>query len=204
MRKIKKFRIPLYHYDIYRKAKKIKLDIDNSHFKGQEGLKEFVSVLYSHIEPCVIFDYIGSDSPLWMRLNLESKQSGATLGLITFSSSFSEKINTLTDELEKSSALLASHVILNSAVSLVSDLAQEEAKNDGFTLSKPYFIYVWDKDKMDSCVEKEFLLDFEEDFLKEILIRLEAEKNGVNIENGVLSPEYSALFMLPWLSRKKK
>lgn len=204
MRKIKKFRIPLYHYDIYRKAKKIGLDIDNSHFKGQEGLKEFVSVIYSDIEPCAVFDHIWPDSPLWMRLNVENKQSAATVGFITFSQSFEKKEQSLTDELEKKVFLLASHVILLSAINLISDLVQEEAKNDGFILSKPYFLYSWQKDKMESCVDREFLLNFESGFLNEILLKLEAEKNGLSMNEDNISPYHSAIFLLPWLALKKK
>ncbi len=204
MRKIKRFKIPLYHYDIYRKAKKIGLDIDNSHFNGQEGLKEFTSIIHSNIDPCSVFDHIWPDSPLWMRLNIENKQSAATMGFITFSQSFEKKAEAIKDEFEKDVFSLASHMILLSAVNLISDLVQEEAKNDGFILSKPYFLYSWQKEKMENCLSKEFLLNFEEGFLNEILLRLESEKHGVSLNGANLSPHYSAIFLLPWLALKKK
>jgi hypothetical protein len=204
MRKIKKFKIPLYHYDIYRKAKKIKLDIDNSHFKGQTGLKEFVSVLYSNMEPSTVFEYIKSDSPLWMRLNIENRQNAATVGAITFGKTFEEKINALSDELEKKVALLASHMFLISALNMLSELANEEAKLDGFIVSKPYILSVWEKENFINISQNESLLNLEPEFINEILIKINSEKIPINMNDKELSPKYSALYLIPWISKNRK
>ncbi|MEW5951705.1 MAG: hypothetical protein AB1637_07445 [Elusimicrobiota bacterium] len=203
MKKIKRFKIPLYHYDIYRKAKKLKYEVDNSHFRGQEGLKEFVSVLYSSIEPYAVFDTIEPDSPLWMRLNLENKQVAATLGFVSFFGPFQEKISSISDPLEKNCAELAAHCILSSAVSLVSDLAQEEAKNEGLNLSKPYYAHIWQKENFTTCCDSQYILDFEPEMVKELLLRLEAQKHGVEISDKI-SPYHTCVFAVPWLSPKKR
>lgn len=204
MRKIKKFRIPLYHYDIYRKAKKLGYDIDGSHFAGQQGLKEFTCVLSSSIEPCAVFDTIEADSPYWMRLNIENKQTAATLGFLSFFGQFSHKVSSLEDEFEKKCASLISHCISSYCVSMVSELAQEEAKNEGLILSKPYFAYIWEKEGFVSvCLDRKYMLDFEIELVKELLTRLEATKYGLNLSEDI-KPYHTCVFTIPWIAPRKK
>ncbi len=204
MRKIKKFKIPLYHYDIYRKAKKLKYDIDGSHFAGQEGLKEFACVLSSSIEPCAVFDTIEPDSPYWLRLNIENKQTAATLGFLSFSGEFPQKIYSLQDELEKKCASLISHCIASYCVSMISELAQEEAKNEGLILSKPYFAHIWEKEGfLSACCDSQYMLDFEPELVKEFLTRLEAPKYGLDLSEDI-KPYHTCVFTIPWISPRKK
>ena len=45
---------------------------------------------------------------------------------------------------------------------------------------------------------------FENELIKGLCERLEAAKIGVSFDTGAFTPKYSAVFALPWLSKKKK
>lgn len=200
MRKIKKFKIPIYHYDIYRKAKKYKIDIENSHIKNQEGLKEFTSIIASAIEPATVFDYIKNDSPLWQAIKIENKQFAATLGLFTLGKKLDEKINSLTEDIEKELAKISAEVFINTGINIISELVNEEAKKDGFEISKPVYLYTLNNHEE----EKNQKLEITKDLLNEILIKLEAEKIGVTLENETLIPNWTTVFTIGWFSKKKR
>ncbi|PIS46968.1 MAG: hypothetical protein COT17_05830 [Elusimicrobia bacterium CG08_land_8_20_14_0_20_51_18] len=204
MRKIKKFRIPVYHYEIYRKGKKLKLDIDNSHLKGQEGLKEFVSTLASAIELSTLFDFVKNNSPLWPALRPENRQYASTFGVITLGETFTAKIDSVSDPLERELAKISAFIFLSTGINIISDLVNEEAKNDGFELLKPVYLY---SNPPESTLERdagEEQAAPAPELLSEIALRLEAEKIGIKTENGTVVPEYSAIYSIPWMTKKKK
>ena len=199
MRKIKKFKIPIYSYDIYRKAKKLKLNIENSHLKDSNAVKEFISTIASEMQPSVVFDFFKNDSPLWPKIKTIENQFAATCGIITLGE-LDKKINSLTDILEKELSKISALVFLNTGINIIKDLVQEEAKKESFEISQLFYLFFPENINY----EKEISKIQEKEILSELALKLESEKIGVKIENNNIFPEYTAFFSIPWLAKKKR
>lgn len=202
MRKIKKFKIPVYSHDVLRKARKHKLDLAGAGLGEEQAVKEYVSSLAAALEPAVVFEYLEPADEAAMKINGDAPRP-LTAGILTLGPKFEEKLASSSDETHKALDSIAARVFLNTAVAVTAELALREAEPEGFEFEEPVFIF--------SCPEAEVPAPentavplYESELVQSLCARLDAVKIGVNCDSGVLTPKYSALFALPWLSKKKK
>ncbi len=201
MRKIKKFKIPVYSYEVLRKARKHKLDLAAAGLPDEAAVREHASALAAALEPAVVFEYLPAEDEAASRINGAARHP-LTVGILTLGKSFEEKLANPADETHKRLGRIAAQVFMQTAVGVTSDLAVREAEPEGFELGQAIYIC--------SCPEPELPPQeatsvplYENELIKSLFERLEASKIGVSFD-GAFSPKYSAVFALPWLSKKKK
>ncbi len=202
MRKIKRFKIPVYSYEVLRKARKHKLDLASIGLADEQAVREHASGLAAALEPAVVFEYLAAEDEAAHRISGDGKQP-MTAGILTLGKSFEDKLADPQDETLRRLNRIAAQVFLNTAVGVTSELAVREAEPEGYELGPAIYIA--------SCPEPELPPQeatavplFENELVKGLCARLEAEKIGVSFDTGAFTPKYSALFALPWLSKKKK
>lgn len=201
MRKIKKFKIPVYSYEVLRKARKHKLDLAAAGLPDEQAVREHAAGLAAALEPAVVFEYLPLEDEAAARINGSLRQP-LTVGILTLGKSFEEKLANPPDETHKRLGRIAAQVFMQTAVGVTADLAVREAEPEGFELGQAIYIA--------SCPEPELPPQeatavplYENELIKSLFERLEASKIGVSFD-GAFSPKYSAVFALPWLSKKKK
>jgi len=201
MRKIKKFKIPVYSYEVLRKARKHKLDLAGAGLPDEQAVREHAAGLAAALEPAVVFEYLPQEDEAAARINGSLRQP-LTVGILTLGKSFEDKLANPPDETHKRLGRIAAQVFMQTAVGVTSDLAVREAEPEGFELGQAIYIA--------SCPEPELPPQeatavplYENELIKSLFERLEASKIGVSFD-GAFSPKYSAVFALPWLSKKKK
>lgn len=202
MRKIKKFKIPVYSHEVLRKARKYKLDLAGAGLADEQAVREYAAALAAALEPAVVFEYLAPEDEAAVRINGAAPKP-LTAGILTLGARFEEKLSAPPDETHKRLDRIAARVFLHTAVAVTADLALREAEPEGFEFGEPVYIV--------SCPEPEGAAQettamplYENELVKKLCARLDAAKIGVNCDTGVFAPKYSALFVLPWLSKKKK
>lgn len=202
MRKIKKFRIPVYSYEVLRKARKHKLDLASIGLADEQAVREYASSLAAALEPAVVFEYLPTEDEAAARIGGASGQP-LTAAILTLGKSFENRLASPPDDTHKRLDRIAAQVFMQTAVGVTSELAVREAEPEGFELGPAIYI--------SSCPEPETPPQeatavplFENELIKSLFQRLEAAKIGVSFDTGAFEPKYSAVFAFPWLSKKKK
>lgn len=202
MRKIKKFRIPVYSYEVFRKARKHRLDLAGAGLPDEAAVREYASTLAEALEPAVVFEYLPAEDEAASRINGDSRHA-LTVGILTLGATFEKKLDNPPDDTHKRLNRIAAQVFMHTAVGVTSDLAVREADPEGFEFAPALYIA--------SCPEPEVPPQettavplFENELIKSLCGRLEASKIGVSFDTGAFTPKYSAVFALPWVSKKKK
>jgi hypothetical protein len=201
MRKIKKFRIPVYSYEVLRKARKHKLDLAAIGLADEQAVREHASALAAALEPAVVFEYLAADDETARKITGAASQP-LTAGILTLGRRFEEKLQDSPDETHKRLGRVAAQVFLQTAVGVTSELAAREAEPEGFELGPAVYIASCPEPNLPPQEATAVPL-FESELVKGLCARLEADKIGVAFD-GAFSPKYSTLFALPWLSKKKK
>ncbi|MDA8244730.1 MAG: hypothetical protein M0025_11505 [Elusimicrobia bacterium] len=202
MRKIKKFKIPVYSYEVLRKARKHKLDLASAGLADEAAVREHAASLASSLEPAVVFEYFPAEDETAARINGDSRRA-LTAGILTLGAKFEEKLSAPSDDTHKRLARIAAQVFLQTAVSVTAELAAREAEPEGFELGPA--IYIASCPEPDPPPQEATAVPlFENELIKALCERLEASKIGVSFDTGAFSPKYSAVFALPWVSKKKK
>ena len=202
MRKIKRFKIPIYSYEVLRKARKHKLDLASIGLADEQAVREHASGLAAALEPAVVFEYLPADDEAALKISGAAGQP-LTAGILTLGKAFEEKLEGAQDETHRRLARIAAQVFMQTAVGVTSELAVREAEPEGFELGPAIYI--------SSCPEPDLPPQestavplFEGELIKALFERLEAAKIGVSFDTGAFAPKYSAVFAFPWLSKKKK
>jgi hypothetical protein len=215
MRKIKKFRIPIYTYDILRKAKKRKIDLFALGLAEQESAKEYIASLAAALEPSTVFDLLSPGEDLAGSAGLAQGGSG-TLGVITLGAAFEARLNTVTDPGLFRLAETAALVFAETGLKVVSELIDQEISAEGLTLGDPVQIFSFrplsdgSASPGNSFAEPRPEAESEPSALADMgvaaacLTRLSADKIGVALTGGVISPKHTVIFGIPWLAPKKK
>lgn len=201
MRKIKKFKIPVYSYEVLRKARKHKLDLAGIGLADEAAVREHASSLAAALEPAVVFEYLPAEDEAAARINGDAKRP-VTVGILTLGRGFEEKLANPPDDTHKFLARIAAQVFMQTAVGVTSDLAMREAEPEGFEFAPA--VYIAACPEPEQAQESTAVPLFENELIKALCERLEAAKIGVSFDTGAFTPKYSAVFALPWLSRKKK
>jgi len=228
VRKIKKFKIPIYSYDILRKAKKRKIDLFALGLSAQESAKEYIASIAAAIEPAVVFDFLGPEDPL--AKGPGPLEGGAlTLGVITLGAAFADKLGGIKEPGLFRLAETAALVFGDTGLKVITELIAQETGMEGFEPGGAEYLYACPEPEAENrpaacppppnspadpppaesdqpapvCTPGR-RAGTNPGIIASALARLQADKIGVRFENGALSPKYSFLFAIPWLSRKKK
>ncbi|KAF0126551.1 MAG: hypothetical protein FD189_954 [Elusimicrobia bacterium] len=186
MRKIRKFKIPVYAHEVQRKARKEKIDLFSIGLAAPEHLREFASALFHDCEPATVFDHAREDLP-GMK---ENSLPGLTRGVITLGPGLEAKAAGMQGDNARL-AEIAAGVFLETGLKVVAELAAQEAGNEGFDMGEPEISAApW--------------LETAPGTLPGLLGSLDAAKIGVSAEGGTLTPRHTLVFSIPWLNRKKK
>lgn len=201
MRKIKKFKIPVYSYEVWRKARKHKLDLASVGLDSEQAVREHASALASALEPAVVFEYLPPEDEAAARINGDAGHP-LTVGVLTLGRTFEERLSSPQDEVHKRLARVAAQVFMQTAVGVTADLALREAEPEGFEFGPAVYIAAYPEPEQTQ--ETTAVPLFENELIKSLCSRLDAGKIGVSFDVGAFAPAYSAVFALPWLSKKKK
>ncbi|MEK7721070.1 MAG: hypothetical protein AAB359_01630, partial [Elusimicrobiota bacterium] len=201
MTKIKKLKLPVYSYEVLRRARRHKLDLAAAGLPDEQAVREHASALAAALEPAVVFEYLPPEDEAAAGINGSPRQP-LTVGILTLGKSFEDKLANPPDDTHKRLGRIAAQVFMQTAVGVTADLAGREAGPEGFELGPAIYIA--------SCPEPELppreataVPLYENELIKRLFERLEASRIGVSFD-GAFSPKYSAVFALPWLQRKAK
>ncbi len=198
MRKIRKFKIPIYTYDILRKAKKRKIDLFSIGLADQDSAKEYISSIAAALEPSTMFDLLAPGEDLAKKPGLDGET--CTLGVITLGAAFEEKLKTITEPEVFRLAETAALVFAETGLKAVTELINQEAAAEGFDLGDPRHLFSVPEPE----TEDKPAYQSDPAALATILDRLSGEKIGVALRDGSLRPKYSLIFSVPWLAKKAK
>ena len=219
MRKIKNFKIPIYTYDILRRARKHKLDLVSAGLSGEQSAKEYISGLASALEPSTVFAQLSQQDPIAAKIS-GLAGSRMTAGALTLGTAFENRLAQTGEATLRRLERIAGSIFLETGVNVVKELLSEETEPEGFELEDPVYIHSSPPQETAAPVDPTTCQRlqaadkwwgaptavplFENELIKELFERLETGKIGVGFESGVFTPEYLAVFVIPWISKKKK
>jgi len=203
MRKIKNFKIPIYTYDILRRARKHKLDLVTAGLSGEQAAKEYISGLASALEPSTVFTQLSQQDPIAEKISGRAG-SRMTAGALTLGVSFENRLARTAEATLRRLERIAGAIFLETGVNVVKELLSEETEPEGFELEDPVYIHSFPPQETAGPVAPTAVPLFENELIKELFERLETGKIGVGFESGVFTPKYLAVFVIPWISKKKK
>lgn len=198
MRKIKKFKIPIYSYDILRKAKKRKIDLFALGLAAQESAKEYIASIAASIEPSTVFDLLDAKDPLAVEPG-PFLGGSVTAGVITLGVPFAEKLSAIKDPELFRLAETAALVFGDTGLKVITELISQETGMEGFEPGDTSYLYSCPAPDTDDAPPAPAAPEK----ISAALARLQADRIGVRFENGALVPRYSVLFAIPWVSKKK-
>jgi len=199
MRKIKNFKVPIYYYDILRKARKngiIKQSIDD---EEEKNLKETISNAISRTNLSSVYSNLTIDDFENIIKTREyspdpKKTKVISIGAISLGKEIDNFIDSNNEE-EKKLIDISIDVYLKTALNALVDMICEEAKKDNLELSTPFFLYspfeIGDFIGLDSGLEP-------------VLKEIKSEKIGMTLNGEKIEPRYTLLFFIEWNLKKKK
>lgn len=207
MKKIKKFKIPIYSHEVFRKAKKRKIDLEKLGLNDNTAIKEYTSSLAVLLEPATVFDYFEANHTHAKTL-MPPKASAYTCGIFTIGSKLDEKLKTIEDETEVKLIQAACSVFMKAGINFIKDLIAKEAALESFELGDLAYFYRISGLHSDETKDEPTGIP-EKNNSKEILIstlkELQSEKIGVKLdENGEVTPKFTSAFVIGWFPKSKK
>ena len=207
MKKIKKFKIPIYSHEVFRKAKKRKIDLEKLGLNDAAAIKEYTASLAVLLEPATVFDYFETNH-INSKALMPPKSAAYTCGIFTIGNKLDEKLKTIEDEEEIKLIQAACAVFMKTGISFIKDLIAKEAALESFELGEIAYFYrisgLHSDEKKNESMEIP-----EENNSKEILIstlkELQSEKIGVMLnDNGEINPKFTSAFVIGWFPKNKK
>jgi len=212
MRKIRRFKIPVHHREISRRAARFPDDLAAAGISGEKELFEFISVLAGELEPGVVFDSFGKDSVLFTGLDIPANRMFSA-AIATLGSKLETKIAGLESASARKIAAIAAFEFMECAVDLVSELVAEEAAKENFVLADNEILLepaLPPGVASDGAYRPRFLKnarivvgETRSKALAAVLESLNAMKISVFIADGQANPLLTAAFLAPWLAKKK-
>ncbi|MCX5786368.1 MAG: hypothetical protein NTX59_11835 [Elusimicrobia bacterium] len=203
MRKIKNFKIPIYTYDILRRARKHRLDLPSAGLADEEAAKEYIAGLASSIEPSTVFAHLPQQDSIAAGIS-GKPGTRMTVGVITLGKAFESRLAITSEETLRRLERIAGAVFLETGFNVVKELLGSETEPEGFELEDPVYIHSSPPQETAAPCEPTSVPLFENALIKELFELLETGKIGVVFESGVFSPKYLTVFSIPWISKKKK
>ena len=207
MKKIKKFKIPIYSHEVFRKAKKRKIDLEKLGLNDAAAIKEYTASLAVLLEPATVFDYFETNH-INSKALMPPKSAAYTCGIFTIGNKLDEKLKTIEDDEEIKLIQAACAVFMKTGISFIKDLIAKEAALESFELGELSYFYRISGLHSEE-IENEPTEISAEDGSKEILIstlkELQSEKIGVMLnEHQEIIPKFTSAFVIGWFPKNKK
>ena len=206
MRKIRSFKISTRQKEITRKVLRMGLDLPAAGLDGEIALARFVVELSQKLDPGTTYEF--NENVLWdLGSDIASAQEMFTACVVTLG----EKCTQFIDTLSPAKQLIAQTILfefLRTAALFVADLVKEQAEKEECETLQPQFVYV---PKFGLAPEPKFFrealrLDTESahKILPELLKRVQAQKVDTSFTEGSMTPQATAVFIIPWQKKKRK
>ena len=204
MRKIKNFKIPVYTYDILRRARKHRLDLAGAGLSDEASAREYVAGLAAAIAPSTVFLHLSGQDPVAVKIT-GRPGTRLTVGALTLGPAFEARLAAAKEDTLRRLERVAGSIFIETGVNVVRELLSNEAEPEGFELEAPMYIHSSPPQESAAArAEATAVPLFETELIKELFERLETEKIGVGFDSGTFSPRYLAIFAITWVSKKKK
>ena len=209
MRKIKGFKIQIYHKEIARRLKKAGIDLSSAGLADGKALEEFVCAAAAKLEPSVVFDSFPADDHSMYEATPVAG-SAFSAGAVTLGRSADEKILSITDPLTREIAAVAMAVFMETAIKFVLDLIEEEVRREGLEPGPIQYLFSPPQDLYTASTRSAQICEFagqtkpSPEILEKLGQKLEFPKIGIHLNEGSGCPRYTAVFSIPWLVKRKK
>jgi len=213
MRKIRKFKLPVHHREIYRRAARQQSDLAAAGLSGEKEFFDFIAMLASELDPGAVFDSFGKTSELFFGLDIPQNRTFSA-AIVTLGPRLEAKIASLDTQPARKLAAIAAFEFMECAVDLLDELISEEASKENFVsegremLIEPSFP---SSVPTDGAFRPRFLKnaailkgDTRNRALAAVLETLQAPKINVFIVDGQPSPMLTAAMVVPWTTKKKR
>ncbi|MFH1618580.1 MAG: hypothetical protein ABIG11_01600 [bacterium] len=218
MRKIRKIKIPVHHKEIARRIKKTGLDPASAGLSDQAAMQEFTAGLASAMEPGVVFDSFSPAEDEWKKI---TSMPGLpfSAGAVTLGKTLEEKIKGISDHTLYALARVAAGTLLENGVRFVLGLIEEEAALEGLVLGPMHYLTPLPPDPYRQPGDNAYpqkdtapgdrkpffqaLSGTDAEAVSALMGRLGCAKVEIGLAGGFPDPEYTVVFSVPWLSRKK-
>ena len=208
MRKIKRFKIAPRQKEILRKLLRGGGLLRQAGFASELEVTQYILSAFSLLDPGVVYEF--NQDAHW-ELDAESA---------VYKEMFSASAVTLGTKLEPFLAQAKAHSasrqivagtialeFLKNAVSFVADLIREQAEKEEYETMDLQFVYLppFGISAPPKLFREAIRLEktLSEKTLPLILQKLNASKIDLTLDEGKLSPDYTAVFLVPWQKRKK-
>ena len=213
MRKIKRFKVPVYYKDLLRRLSRAPLNRESAGLADDAAAKEYISCLAGKMDSGVVFDTFEDNFP---EAALAALRSGKVFSVcfVTLGKAISDSIASIANPDEKHAASMIACGFFDNAASFVLELIQEEAARDTFELADMEVIaspLLEDNSPITPLLPR-FLRDgarlSRENALALLPLafeKLNAAKIGVELlPDSALYPPLSAAFLVPWIAKKRQ
>lgn len=209
MRKIKRFKIAPRQKEILRKLLRGGGLLRQAGFTSELEVTQYILNAFSLLDPGVVYEF--NQDAHW-ELDAESAvhKEMFTACAVTLGNKIEPFLRAAKEHGEPKNIVAGSIILefLKNAVSFVTDLVREQAQKEEYETLDPQFVYLppfglYAPPKLlREAVRLEKTLA--EKTLPLILEKINADKIDLTLADGVLSPAYSAVFLVPWQKARKK
>jgi len=212
VRKIKRFKVPVYYKDLLRRLSRAPLNRESAGLSDDAAAREYISCLAGKMDSGVVFDTFEDNFPEAAQAALRSGKVFSVC-FVTLGKEIGNAVAAIANPDEKHAAALIACGFFDNAVSFVLELMQEEAARDTFELADMEVIaspLLEDGSPVAPLLPR-FLRDGarlsrenSQSLLPLAFEKLNAAKIGVElIPDGALYPPLSAAFLVPWITKKR-
>lgn len=209
MRKIKRFKIVPRQKEILRKLLRGGGLLRQAGFTSELEVTQYILNAFTLLDPGVVYEF--NQDAHW-ELDDESAvhKEMFTACAVTLGNKIEPFLREAQTHGEPRNIVAGSIVLefLKNAISFVTDLVREQAQKEEYETLDPQFVYLppfglYAPPKLlREAVRLEKTLA--EKTLPLILEKINAEKIDLTLADGVLSPAYTAVFLVPWQKMRKK
>lgn len=209
MRKIKRFKIAPRQKEILRKLLRGGGLLRQAGFTSELEVTQYILNAFSLLDPGVVYEF--NQDAHW-ELDEESAvhKEMFTACAVTLGNKIEPFLQEAQAHGEPKNIVAGSIVLefLKNAISFVTDLVREQAQKEEYETLDPQFVYLppfglYAPPKLlREAVRLEKTLAAKT--LPLILEKINADKIEVTLADGVLSPAYTTVFLVPWQKTRKK
>jgi len=207
MRKIKRFKITSRQREILNRLMRDLPLLRRAEFKSQPEVSAFILTLFKLLDPGVVYEF-NQDAHWELDNNNIIHKEMFSACAVTLGKPLEDFISTLPNEDKKTAAVIVALEFLKTAILFVSDLIKEQAEKEEcetldlqYAYLPPFVQLAAPKMLREAVVLEKTIAD---KALPVVLEKLNAGKIDVTFDQGVITPRYTALFLVPWQKKTRK
>ncbi len=209
MRKIKRFKIAPRQKEILRKLLRGGGLLRQAGFTSELEVTQYILQAFALLDPGVVYEF-NQDAHWELDDDSAVHKEMFTACAVTLGNKIEPFLQAAKEYGEPKNIVAGSIILefLKNAVTFINDLVREQAQKEEYETLEPQFVYLppfglaAPPKLLREAVRLEKTLA--EKTLPLILEKINAEKIDLTLEQGVLHPAYSAVFLVPWQKTRKK